>query len=107
MEFMSSAMSAQIPKLILETAKVVQTQINVENQDSARSLSAFNKEMKAIKLRQEEVVSQSKMAALKSDGNYLFIHYGIKQKKQKKKLFLITFFFRRIFPHHNYPLKFY
>ena len=69
MDFMSSAMSAQIPKLIMETAKVVQTQIQADNQDAAKSFSAFNKEMKAMKLRQEEVASQSKMAALKSDGN--------------------------------------
>ena len=68
MSFMSDAMSAQIPRLILETSKVVTAQIQSQSQDSARSFTAFSHEMKRMKLRQEEVESTAKAAALKTEG---------------------------------------
>ena len=68
MQFMSDAMSAQLPRLIVETSKVVQAQMQSENQDSARSFTAFSHEMKKMKLRQEEVESTAKAASLKTEG---------------------------------------
>ena len=68
MQFMSDAMSAQLPRLIVETSKVVQAQMQSENLDSARSFTAFSHEMKKMKLRQEEVESTAKAASLKTEG---------------------------------------
>ena len=68
MQFMSDAMSAQSPRLIVETSKVVQAQMQSDNEDSARSFTAFSQEMKRMKLRQEEVESTAKAAALKTEG---------------------------------------
>ena len=69
---MSEAMAAQLPRLILETSKVVTEQLSAElrdREDSTRSLSSFTQEMKQMKLRQEEISIESKAASLKSDGN--------------------------------------
>ena len=68
MNFMSSAMSAQMPRLILEASKVVSAQLQVENQENSKSFSAFSQEMKQMKLRQQEVVAQAKAAVLKGEG---------------------------------------
>ena len=68
---MSEAMAAQLPRLILETTKVVTEQLGAEmrdRDDSSRSFSNFTQEMKQMKLRQEEISIQSKAAGLKSDG---------------------------------------
>ena len=70
---MSEAMSAQIPRLIVETSKVVQAQIQSDSQDSARSFTAFSQEMKKMKLRQEEVESTAKAAALKTKGLWVWL----------------------------------
>ena len=64
----SETMSAQIPRLILETSKVVTEQISTDGQDSAKSFTAFSQEMKVLKQKQEEVAYLSKAASLKSDG---------------------------------------
>ena len=68
MNFMSNAMSAQMPKLILEASKVVSAQIQAENQENSRSFTAFSQEMKQLKLRQEEVAAQAKAGTLKGEG---------------------------------------
>ena len=73
----SEAMAAQLPRLIMETSKVVTEQLGAEmrdRDDSSRSLSNFTQEMKQMKLCQEEIRIQTKAAGLKSDG-----------KKEKKK----------------------
>ena len=64
----SDTMSAQIPRLILETSKVVTEQIATDGQDTAKSFTAFSQEMKILKQKQEEVAYLSKAASLKSDG---------------------------------------
>ena len=71
---MSEAMAAQLPRLILETTKVVTEQLGAEmrdRDDSSRSFTNFTQEMKQMKLRQEEISIQSKAAGLKSDGKIL------------------------------------
>lgn len=69
---MSEAVAAQIPRLILETSKVVTEQLGAERNES-RSFTSFSQEMKAMRQRQDEIAIQSKAAALKSDGNWVFI----------------------------------
>ena len=64
----SEAVAAQLPRLILETSKVVSEQMEAERGDSSRPFTSFSLEMKKMKQRQEEIVIQSKAAALKSDG---------------------------------------
>ena len=64
----SETMSAQIPRLIMETSKVVTEQITSDSQDNAKSFTAFSQEMKVLKQKQEEVAYLSKAASLKSDG---------------------------------------
>ena len=71
MQMMSDVMSAQIPKLIMETSKVVAAQLQSEDQENSRSYTMFSQEMKQLKLRTEEVESKAKAAALKSEGGYL------------------------------------
>ena len=72
MNLMSKAMSAQIPRLILETSKVVSAQIQADQQqviqEQARSFTSFSQDMKQMKLRQEEVEAHAKAANLKSEG---------------------------------------
>ena len=65
----SEAVAAQLPRLILETSKVVSEQMEAERGDSSRSFTSFSLEMKKMKQRQEEIAIQSKAAALKSEGN--------------------------------------
>ena len=67
---MSETMNAQIPRLILETSKVVSTQMQSENEDNSRSLSAFSQGMRQLQLRTEEVEAKAKAADLKSEGAY-------------------------------------
>ena len=67
---MSETMNAQIPRLILETSKVVSTQMQAENEDNSRSLSAFSQGMRQLQLRTEEVEAKAKAADLKSEGAY-------------------------------------
>ena len=74
---MSEAMTAQLPKIILEASKVVSEQIEAERGESSRSFSSFSHEMKMMKQRQEEIAIQSKAASFKSDG-----------KKKKSRIFL-------------------
>ena len=69
-DMMSETLSAQIPRLILETSKVVQEQLASDQLDSQRSFTAFSQEMKKMKLRQEEVAAQSKAGQLKSEGRF-------------------------------------
>ena len=69
---MSEAVAAQIPRLILETSKVVTEQLGAERSES-RSFTSFSQEMKAMRQRQDEIAIQSKAAALKSDGNWVLI----------------------------------
>ena len=69
---MSEAVAAQIPRLILETSKVVTEQLGAERNES-RSFTSFSQEMMAMRQRQDEIAIQSKAAALKSDGNWVFI----------------------------------
>ena len=69
---MSEAVAAQIPRLILETSKVVTEQLGAERNES-RSFTSFSQEMKAMRQRQDEIAIQSKAAALKSDGNWISI----------------------------------
>ena len=64
----SETMSSQIPRLIMETSKVVTEQISSDGQDNAKSFTAFSQEMKVLKQKQEEVAYLSKAASLKSDG---------------------------------------
>ena len=73
MEMMSQTMSAQIPRLILETSKVVTAQLASDQQDTVRSFTTFSQEMKKIKLRQEEVAAQGKAGALRSEGGLKLI----------------------------------
>lgn len=72
MNLMSEAMSAQIPRLILETSKVVSAQMQADQQqviqEQARSFTSFSQDMKQMKLRQEEVEAHAKAANLKSEG---------------------------------------
>ena len=72
MELMTEAMSAQIPRLILETSKVVTAQMQADQQqvmqEQARSFTSFSQDMKQMKLRQEEVEAHAKAANLKSEG---------------------------------------
>ena len=65
---MGDVVAAQIPRLILETSKVVSEQLEADRRES-RSFTTFSQEMKAMRQRQEEIAIQSKAAALKSDGN--------------------------------------
>ena len=67
-DIMKETMAAQIPRLILETSKVVQEQLAADQQESQRSFTAFSLEMKKLKLRQEEVAAQGKASAFKGDG---------------------------------------
>ena len=69
---MSEAVAAQIPRLILETSKVVTEQLGAERNESW-SFTSFSQEMKAMRQRQDEIAIQSKAAALKSDGNWVLI----------------------------------
>ena len=64
----AETMATQIPRLILETSKVVSEQIASDGQDNVKSYTAFSQEMKALKQKQEEVAYLSKAASLKSDG---------------------------------------
>lgn len=75
MEMMSQTMSAQIPRLILETSKVVTEQLACDQQDTVRSFTTFSQEMKKMKLRQEEVSAQGKAGALRSEGG-LNLYYS-------------------------------
>ena len=72
MDLMTEAMSAQIPRLILETSKVVSAQMQADQQqviqEQARSFTSFPQDMKQMKLRQEEVEAHAKAANLKSEG---------------------------------------
>ena len=63
---MSEAVAAQLPRLILETSKVVSEQL--ADQNEARSLATFNQEMRSIRQRQEELATETKAASLKSEG---------------------------------------
>ena len=69
----SEAVAAQLPRLILETSKVVSEQMEAERGDSSRSFTSFSVEMKKMKQRQEEIAIQSKAAALKSDGKNWYL----------------------------------
>ena len=71
----SETMSAQIPRLIMETSKVVTEQITSDSQDDAKSFTAFSQEMKVLKQKQEEVAYLSKAASLKSDGTLGLYQY--------------------------------
>ena len=72
MEMMSQTMTAQLPRLIMETSKVVSAQLASDNEENARSFTSMSQEMKRMKLRQEEVSAQARAGALKSDGaNFL------------------------------------
>ena len=71
---MGDVVAAQIPRLILETSKVVTEQLEADRR-KARSFTSFSQEMKAMKQRQEETAIQSKAAALKSDGNCSFLPF--------------------------------
>ena len=68
MEMMSQTMTAQLPRLIMETSKVVAAQLASDNEENARSFTSMSQEMKKMKLRQEEVSAQARAGALKSDG---------------------------------------
>ena len=68
MEMMSQTMTAQLPRLIMETSKVVAAQMASENEENVRSFTSMSQEMKRMKLRQEEVSAQARAGALKSDG---------------------------------------
>ena len=70
MSMMSEAMSAQFPRLILETSKVVSAQIQSGNEETSRSFTSFSQDMKQLKLRTEEVEAKAKAAVLKSEGGY-------------------------------------
>ena len=70
MQMMSEAMTAQFPRMVVETSKVVTAQLQADNQDHARSFTAFSQDMKQLKLRTEEVEAKAKTAALKSEGGY-------------------------------------
>ena len=63
---MSEAVAAQLPRLILETSKVVSEQLAEQNE--SRSLATVNQEMRAIRQRQEELSTETKAASLKSEG---------------------------------------
>ena len=66
---MSEAVAAQLPRLILETSKVVSEQLAEQNE--ARSLTSFSQEMRAIRQKQEELATETKAAAIKGESKYL------------------------------------
>ena len=81
LELMKETMAAQLPRLILETSKVVQEQMAADQQESQKLFTAFSQEMKKLKLRQEEVAAQGKASALKGNGGF----NRVKKKTKKKK----------------------
>ena len=93
MELMSEAMSAQIPRLILETSKVVSAQMQADQQqamqEQARSFTCFSQDMKQMKLRQEEVEAHAKAANLKSEGFKTFFMIIIRNRLNAMPLFFL------------------
>ena len=66
---MSEAVAAQLPRLILETSKVVSEQLAEQNE--SRSFVSFSQEMRLIRQRQEELATETKAASLKSEGKII------------------------------------
>ena len=68
----ADSVAAQLPRLIMETSKVVTEQMEAERGESSRSFTSFSHEMKKMRQRQEEIAIESKAASLKGDGNVYF-----------------------------------
>ena len=63
---MKEAIAAQLPRLIIETSKVVTEQL--ASQSEGRSFISFSQEMRLIRQRQEELATETKAASLRSEG---------------------------------------
>ena len=63
---MKEAIAAQLPRLIIETSKVVTEQLSGQNE--TRSFSSFSHEMRMIRQRQEELATETKAASLRAEG---------------------------------------
>ena len=77
---MSETFAAQFPRLILETSKVVTEQLAEQNE--SRSFVSFSQEMRLIRQKQAELTTETKAAAIKSEGE---IQSRAKFLKKKKK----------------------
>ena len=62
----TDSITAQMPRMIVETSKVVRESILSDREDSSKLMS---QEMKLLKQRQEDLSVLSKAASLKSEGN--------------------------------------
>ena len=79
---MSETFAAQFPRLILETSKVVTEQLAEQNE--SRSFVSFSQEMRLIRQKQAELTTETKAAAIKSEGE---IQSRAKFLKKKKKIY--------------------
>ena len=85
----ADSVAAQLPRLILETSKVVSEQMEAERGESSRSFTSFSQEMKKMRQRQEEIAIELKAAALKSDGKasffFSFLHLLDKRARERAR----------------------
>ena len=59
------SIAQQMPKMIIETSKVVKESLSLDREESSK----FSAEMKQIKMRQEDLATLSKAASLSSQGD--------------------------------------